>query len=290
MEPGVVNQLTSPLSPRQRDALVSLLADDDPAVYNLVRQKILAFGPPARSWLRPHLLSNDPVLRRRVHGLVNYWERQHNDERFLAFCLNHGEELDLERATGLLALTEYPDINVEGYQALYDAWAEELRARIDLSDGPDVLLNDINSFLFGDLGFLGEDHYGDNPENGYLNRVVDRRAGNPISLCAIYLFITRRLRLPVTGIGLPGHFLCRYQSSTREVYIDCFRAGKFWTKADCIRHLLNANRGLQEGYLAPVTSRRILLRMCANLHQTYSSLDQRDEAARVQRYLVALAK
>ncbi|HTD86074.1 MAG TPA: transglutaminase family protein, partial [Candidatus Binatia bacterium] len=75
-----------------------------------------------------------------------------------------------------------------------------------------------------------------------------------------------------------------------EIYIDCFRGGKFWTKADCIRFLIQSNHTLQEGHLAPVSSRRMLLRMCANLHQTYSSLEMREEANRVQRYLVALAK
>jgi regulator of sirC expression with transglutaminase-like and TPR domain len=119
---------------------------------------------------------------------------------------------------------------------------------------------------------------------------VDRRTGNPISLCAIYLFIVRRLKLPVTGIGMPGHFICRYQSTTKEIYIDAFRRGRFWTKADCIKHLLNNNHGLQEGYLTPVTSRRMLLRMCASLHQTYANLEMTEEANRMQRYLVALAK
>ena len=95
---------------------------------------------------------------------------------------------------------------------------------------------------------------------------------------------------PSLGIGLPGHFICRYQSLTEEVYIDCFRKGKFWTKGDCVRYLLQTNHTLQEGHMAPVSSRRILLRMCANLHQTYSCLEMRDEASRIQRYLVALAK
>jgi regulator of sirC expression with transglutaminase-like and TPR domain len=119
---------------------------------------------------------------------------------------------------------------------------------------------------------------------------VDRRSGNPLSVCCVYLFLARRMRLPIVGIGLPGHFICRYQSSTREIYIDVFRGGKFCTKADCIKHLLQSHHGLQEGYLSPVSSRRMLLRMCANLHQTYSTLEMAEESSRMQRYLVALAK
>lgn len=278
------------LPDKQRAALISLLADDDPGVYQTVRGKLLSYGREVCDWLRPYLLSGDPVLRRRAQEIVHHFAREDYDAQFIAFCLNSGEEFDLESAVGLLGRTQYPDSNVEAYQALYDSWAAELRMRVDLSgDGEQVLLA-INKYLFDELKFEGNEQYSDSAENCYVNRVVDKRSGNPISLCAIYLFIARRLKLPVTGIGLPYHFVCRYQSSVKEIYIDAFRRGRFWTKADCIKHLLNTNHGLHEGYLSPVTSRRILLRMCANLHQTYSHLEMTEEATRVQRYLVALAK
>ena len=286
----LANKAPAVLAENQRVALISLLADEDPAIYAMVRRRILAYGRAAGDWLRPHLLSSDPVMRRRALEIVHHLGREDSDETFLAFCLNHGEELDLEEATGLLARTQYPDTNPEGYRALYDGWAAELRDRIDFAEGADQVLGAMNHFLFEELGFVGNEHYGDSPENCYLNRVTDTRTGNPISLCAIYLFLARRLRLPIAGVGLPGHFICRFQSSVKEVYIDAFRRGKFLTKGDCIKHLLNTQHGLQEGHLTPVSSRRILLRMCANLHQTYSNLEMVDEAARVQRYLVALAK
>lgn len=278
------------LSESQRAALISLLVDEDPAIYQMVRSRILSYGLVVCEWLQPHMLSSDPLMRRRALEIVHHLARRGSDEKFLDFCLHNGEELDLEMAAGLLSQTQYPDTNIEAYQALYDNWAGELRARIDFGAQPEQILSLINQYLFVDLRFAGNEQFGDNPENCYLNRVVDRRTGNPISLCAIYLFLARRLKLPITGIGLPGHFICRFQSTTKEIYIDAFRKGRFWTKADCIKHLLNNNHGLQEGYLAPVTPRRILLRMCANLHQTYANLEMAEEAGRMQRYLVALAK
>ena len=290
MQTGLSNHRSVTLSEKQRNALITLLTDEDPAVYRTIRNQLLSYGREVSNWLRPHLLSTDPVLRRRALEIVSHFARHNNDETFLGFCLTNGEELDLEQGTGLLARTQYPDINLHAYQALYDHWADRLRERIDLSAGADQVLKTINLYLFEELGFHGNDRYGDDPRNCYLNHVVDQRSGNPISLCAVYLLIGRRLKLPLTGIGLPGHFICRYQSPTREIYVDCFRGGKFWTKADCIRFLVQTNHTLQEGHLAPVSSRRMLLRMCANLHQTYSSLEMREEANRVQRYLVALAK
>ena len=127
-------------------------------------------------------------------------------------------------------------------------------------------------------------------ENSYLNSVIDRRTGNPISLCMVYLFLSRRLHLPVTGIGMPGHFLCRFQCSTDELYIDAFNRGKLLTRTDCVKYLVQTNYGFQDGLLSPATPRRILLRMCSNLHQIYLHLKLAEETARLQRYIVALAK
>jgi regulator of sirC expression with transglutaminase-like and TPR domain len=119
---------------------------------------------------------------------------------------------------------------------------------------------------------------------------VDRRTGNPINLCLVYLLLARRLRLPISGIGLPGHFICRFQSSTEEYYIDVFNRGKLWTKANCIQYLLSRNYTVQDDYLAPVSARKMLLRICSNLHQIYQHLDLTEDATRLQRYLIALAK
>ena len=94
----------------------------------------------------------------------------------------------------------------------------------------------------------------------------------------------------MAGIGLPGHFICRYQSASAELSIDTFNHGKVLTKADCVQYLLQGNYSLRDEYLAPVNPRRLLLRICANLHQVYSRGESVEEATRLQRYLVALAK
>ena len=98
------------------------------------------------------------------------------------------------------------------------------------------------------------------------------------------------MRLPVAGIGLPGHFICRYQSSSAEIYVDPFNHGRLLTKADCVQYLQQGNFGVRDNYLAPVSPRRMLLRICGNLHQIYLHLEMAEEATRLQRYLVALAR
>jgi regulator of sirC expression with transglutaminase-like and TPR domain len=290
MKTAVANSANSVLSENQRVALINLLADDDAEVYATVRQKILSLGPSACDWLQPFTLSNDPVVRRRTKEIILWLGRRDSDQRFLTYCQHSCEDLDLEEATGLLAQTQYPEINLEGYTALYDSWSGELKTRINFTWESEKILGTINHFLFVELRFSGNEHYAYSPDSSYLNRVVDTRSGNPVSLCALYLFLTRRLCLPVAGIGMPGHFICRFQSSTKELYLDAFRGGRFLSKADCVKYLTQSHHGLQSGFLSPVSTRRILSRMCGHLHQTYAHLELPEEALRIQRYLAALSK
>jgi regulator of sirC expression with transglutaminase-like and TPR domain len=290
MNPGPSKEKGPQLESHQKAALLSLLGDEDPVIYRSIRTKILSFGPAVIPWMREFKLSSDPVLRRRTQEIIAFLDRQNLDDEFLSFCLSQGEDFNVEEGVFFIAKTEYPLINLTGYKALLDSFAQDLKEKISSRDDPEVTLDTINTYLFGNLRFTGnEDNYYD-PENSYLNRVIDRRTGNPISLCLLYLFICKRLGLPVAGIGLPGHFVCRFQSPTREVYIDAFNRGKLLTKADCIKFLHHTNHTLQEGHLMPLSSRRILLRICANLHQIYTQMELPAEVERFQRYLVALAK
>jgi regulator of sirC expression with transglutaminase-like and TPR domain len=278
------------LPEKQRAALITLLADDDPAVHETVRNKLLSFGDAAGQWLRPYLLSADPVLRRRATEIVEHLARAHANERFLQFCVRTGEELDLEQGLGLLAQTRYPGINFEGYRALFDQWAIILRERIGVTSDPEQILAFIGNFFFEELAFKGDERRNLSAASCYLNAAVDRRSGNSVTLCAIYLLVARRLGLPIVGISLPGYFLCRYQSAVREFYLDVFKKGKFWTKGDCFKFLQSTQQNQSAGALSPATPRRVLVRSVASLHQAYSQLEMRDEAARMQRYLVALAR
>ena len=281
---------TATIPDRRRAALLNLLSDEDAKIYQAVRQQILALGPDAKVWLRPHFISSDPLLRRRVQEIVRHIERQTADNDFLTFCLKNGEEFDLETAAWLLSKTQHPEINVEAYRAMLDNFAGELRERVDRHARAGILLARINEYFFTELGFSGNEKNYYEPDNSYLNRVLDRRTGNPINLCLFYLLMARRMRLLVVGIGLPGHFICRYQSASGELYLDVFNRGRLLTKADCVHYLVRGNYDLREEYLAPVSPRRMFLRICSNLHQVYHELGETAESARVQRYLVALAR
>jgi regulator of sirC expression with transglutaminase-like and TPR domain len=278
------------LEEKHKKALISLLADDDARVYHTVRETILSYGPGCSGWMREHTLSDDPILRRRANEIIQHFARQDADTHFLAFCLNQGEDSDLEQGVLFLARTQYPAINTEAYSALLDDYAGELRERLDLNAQGDQILRIINDYLFRELKFVGDEQNFYDPQTSYFNCVLDRKIGNPISLSLLYLFLARRLRLPMVGVGLPGHFLCRYQSSRAEIYVDAFHGGRLLAKADCVKHVMQLRQRFDDSCLAPVSARRLLLRICAQLHQIYTQQKSPSQIERLQRYLVALAK
>jgi regulator of sirC expression with transglutaminase-like and TPR domain len=278
------------ITEREKAALLTLLADDDPEVFEPVRARILSSGPGAIEWLKAHALSQDPVLRRRSQAIVRQFERHAADNDFVVFCLSGGQDMDLEKAVLLLSRTAYPDISMEGCGALLDHFAAELAPRLKPAMPANDVLTRFRSYLHQELGFVGNDDDYYDPDNSYFSRVLDRRTGNPISLCALYILIAKRLRLPIAGIGMPGHFLCRYQTSAVEVYLDAFKGGKLMTKADCLLYLTGAGYGMKEDFLSPVSPRKMLLRMCGNLNQIYARQSNSAEDMRLRRYMVALSK
>ena len=274
----------------QRRALIVLLGDEDDAIARTASDRLKACGSIACDWLKPHLLSNDALLRRRARSIVSHFNRMKADNAFLGFALQSGEELNMEQGIWLLARTQYPDLNEAAYAAQLDGFAEQLAAMLPVGGDSDTLMATVNEFLFDKLGFHGNQDNYYQLENSYMNKVVDRRTGTPISLCAVYMLVMKRIGLPVAGVGLPGHFIVRFQSATAEVYVDCFNRGKLWTKANCNSYILGTGHNLQEGFLQPVTPRRMLQRMCSNLHQIYSQQELPEETERLGRYLVALAR
>jgi regulator of sirC expression with transglutaminase-like and TPR domain len=280
----------SSLPDQQRVALIKLLGDEDPTVYQAVKDKIISLGSDTQIWLKPCQLSGDPLVRRHAQDIVRHFSRELSDARFMAYCLQEEGQIDLEKGALLMAQTQFPEINTAAYSAILDDLAGELREWLAAGDQKERLLVRVNQFLFEEKGFTGnmENYY--DPENSFLNRVLDRRTGNPVSLCLVYILLMRRLGFPVNGVGLPGHSVCRFLSDTEEVYVDAFNLGKLLTRNDCIEHLTRCKHDVRDEYLSPMSARRMLARMCGNLEQIYLELQQTADATRVQRYLFALTR
>lgn len=179
-------------------------------------------------------------------------------------------QIDIARAALLYARDAYPDLDVNSYLARLDDMAEKISLRLN-QEHPIAAIND---FLFDQLAFRGnEDHYFD-PRNSFLNQVLDRRVGIPITLSVIYLELARRLGLPMHGIGLPGHFVVRYDGDQDVLYLDPFNKGKILTEEDCRRQVKTISGGrlaFDPSFLTPLSPRQILSRMLRNLKALYTA-------------------
>lgn len=278
------------ITEQQRQALIRLLGDEDPGVYQAVKEKIISLGSDTQIWLKSCQASPDATVRQHARDIVRHFDCEMTDMAFMAYCLQDEGKIDLERGALLMAQTEYPEAHPEVYQAVLDGLARELRDWLALSDPKERMLVRVNRFLFEHKGFTGnmENYY--DPENTFLNRVLDRRTGNPVALCVVYMLLMRRLGFAVEGVGLPGHSVCRYRAEQEETYIDAFNLGKLLTREDCVQHLARCKHEMREEYLAPMSARRMLARMCGNLEQIYLETKRNDDAIRVQRYLFALTR
>lgn len=199
--------------------------------------------------------------------------------------------IGLAEATLLIAKEEYPDLDLAAYLARLDDMGADVRRRVGPIEDPQCLVAELGEYLFRCLGFRGNaDNYYD-PKNSFLNEVLDRRMGIPITLSAVYMEVARRIGLRLHGVGMPGHFLVKHAGPCDEIVIDPFGGGRIVSAADCqqiLDHVFDGKRRFEPGMLAAIGTRQILTRMLTNLKTIYFNDEQYDKALSVVERLVIL--
>lgn len=194
--------------------------------------------------------------------------------RFADLLAAGGGELDLGHAALLISAEENPGVEVERWLAHLDALAAALRPRLaalPAGAGADFTrLAGLAAFLFEEQGFRGNraDYY--DPANSFLDRVLARRVGIPITLALVMIEVGRRVGVPLVGVGFPGHFLVRHAGHP-DLLLDPFAGGRLVSDGDCRRLLAQVCGELpfHPRLLRPVSGRCLLLRMLNNLRAVY---------------------
>jgi regulator of sirC expression with transglutaminase-like and TPR domain len=180
------------------------------------------------------------------------------------------ERIDLARSALLVAAEEYPALDVAHYLGRLDALAGEVAPRLARAASPSERIAVLNRFLFFEQGFAGNREHYEDPRNSYLNQVIDRCAGIPITLSLVYMEVARRAGTEVDGIGFPGHFLVKH--GDEPIVVDPF-FGSVLTLAECQTRLamaLGAGAQLRpELHLRKAGAREILMRLLGNLKVIY---------------------
>jgi len=221
-------------------------------------------------------------------------------DRFAELLARDEAEIDLARACLLIAADAYPGLDVDGYLGEIERFAARLRGRLPAGSGAEDRVVALNRFLFDDLGFSGNAGNYYDPRNSYLNEVLDRRTGIPITLSVLYLEIGQRIALDLQGVSFPGHFLVRLRMRGAILVLDPFSGGEALSEADLRERL---RRVIPEGaagdvpvhelpldqFLEPAGKRQILARLLRNLKGIYREADRPQRLLQVLNRMLVVA-
>jgi len=196
------------------------------------------------------------------------------------------EDIPLFSSALLIAKDEYPALAAADYESQLQDFSARLRNVLDPTETPAAQLRCLNRFLFDELGFSGDEQDYYDPRNSYLNEVLDRRLGNPISLAVVQIELAHRLDVPLQGVSFPGHFLVRLGLDEGIVVLDPFQKGRSLDAAELRRRARTHldTHDIDDARLArmlePASHRAILTRMLRNLKGVYAEREQWDKALR----------
>lgn len=296
-----------PITESSAQALISLLLDEDLTTASVARRKLIEAGKSVQPYLEIASRCDDAKIRVRVRPVLEEIRLEELESRFAQLPLGKDGEPDLEE--GAIAVAEYadPDLDRGAVSRELDRIANLVRREVGLGLGEGIgfdtsanrngtgvksdraeALEALNKVLFRDLSFEGNtaDYY--DPDNSYIHRVLQRRVGLPITLSVVYLLVGRRLDLPVHGVGMPSHFLVKFEDHPDEIFIDPFNRGMYLTREECLERIGNGSGRFAELFLMRTPNRRILVRMLANLRYSYGRNSKDVRPKHLERFIRVL--
>ncbi len=260
---------TPTLSATQQHAFLSLLDDPSPAVQRALLAHFTQVGPAAAPFLLSVARGPDRLLAGHASRFLHELKLTDPVREFRDFIRSLNYEL--ESGALFLARTANPHLEVGRCCAQLDAIAARCRELIVEPSSTREKCRIVNRVMFHEWGFHGNlEHYTD-PRNSFLDQVLERRTGIPLSLSIVYLLVAQRLGLELEAVGLPGHFVVACYTEKLPFFIDPFDRGVF-RDPDEIFTLLRAHHVVpQITDLAPTPVREVLCRCCRNLVNHYNA-------------------
>jgi hypothetical protein len=290
------------------NALISLLDDTDGEIVAHVTSKLLAYGYEVLPLLEDRYLSEtQKTLQNRIHSIIDQIHYTGLRGGLADWARSGGK--DLFEGYFLLSKFRYPDLNKQYInnqldKIKLDAWLE-LNFQLASLDKVRIL-NYIIYELHGFKANIDEYH---SPDNSYINRVLETKKGNPISLAMIYSIIAQRLNIPIFGVNLPQHFILAYKDDSilkgtssfkgniymdydipGEIlfYINAFNKGAIFNKWNIDQFLKQLNVKPQIMYYEPCSNVDILMRVCRNLIYSYEKINDTEKAEGLKELLAIM--
>ena len=251
-----------------REALLGLLDDPSPAVRKVLLAHFTAQGPAARGFLEGLIKNGDRLLAGHARGYLEELKFTDPVAEFIGFIRSLNYEL--ETGTLLLSRTVFHELDAGACCEQLDTLAARCRELFAEPLSVREKCRVINRVLFHENGFRGNtEHYTD-PLNNFLDQVLARRKGTPLSLSTIYLLVAQRLGIDLEPVVLPGHFMVGCYLEDAPLFIDPFEQGAFRSPKEVFAFLKANNISPQITDLAPTPVREVLCRTCRNLVNHYT--------------------
>ncbi len=270
-------------------AIAKLLKTTDESTIKLLEEQLKNFDSKLLIEINGEISPEDIEVRKQFLDLVQKVKRESLKQDFTNWSKSSSN--DLEAGIFLIAQFDNPLLEVDQYVKILNNWALSLTnslKKVKLKNDPTSIINEINHFLFMELGFKGNKESYYDPENSFIDRVIEKRVGNPIALSMIYLLIANRLGLPFAGVNMPAHFLVQFQDTFEPIYIDPFNQGEIITKSVCEERIKILKLSWQEDYLLPPNNKQIISRMIQNLINIYHNEGELELKGYLEGYVRAL--
>lgn len=213
------------------------------------------------------------------------------DKGFLELASLSDDRINLAHGALLIAKAAYPDLDESLYLARLDRLASDVKRDLTADIDAAAIIARINHILYDEEKFRGNREKYYDPDNSFLNRVLDRRTGIPITLCLIYIEVAGRLGLDVRGIGLPGHFIAALFHASGKIFIDPFNRGEIRSVDDCleiVRTYTGETLAPDLHWLQPIGRKELLARMLRNLKLIYARQDNDVMLFKMTHWILAL--
>lgn len=248
-------------------SLVALLDDEDPRSLALVRSRLLDVGTAAIPFLEAAREASPPEFAARLDEMSAELRYRELKASILALAAERIPDLE----TGAFLLSRFVRPNAD--PAVYRSWLDRVALAAAEGIAEDATTSEaakrLSAHLFQSMGFAGNEANYYDPDNSCLSRVIDTRRGIPVTLSTLYLLVAKRLKLPVYGVGTPGHFLLGFREGGEPHFLDAFRQGRPLEASEVRRMLVRNGYEFRPEYLKPCGPREVLARMMRNLLSIY---------------------
>jgi len=273
----------------QISSLIQLLTDRDEFVRTRVSNQLVELGEDALPFLEIATRGEDESLRIKAQLVIQNILPNKLAQKFRQLARKGlGQDVDLE--TGIMLIMEfgYPESNPEIYCQKLDNLAQKLSEVLDVNADPLEIVAEFTRFLFQENGFKGNKDNYHNPDNSFINKVLENHTGLPITLSALCILLAKRLALPIVGVGMPGHYIVKYSLPIEPIFFDPFDQGRLLTKNECVKIVEQLGYPFEEHFLSQSTQRETLVRMLNNLIQIYKNSNEIKKAETLSEYIKIL--